>query len=103
MQAKGILAVALGVTLSLFSIACGGGGTASLPPAPSPIGVALSSAMLEVYQGGAPASVDVPVTRPAGTSRSVTLTTPLLPAGVTAEIESPGDGDHGTITFTAAA
>jgi hypothetical protein len=54
MQAKGILAVALGVTLSLFSIACGGGGTASLPPAPSPIGVALSSAMLEVYQGARP-------------------------------------------------
>lgn len=103
MGARTILAVAMTAALSLFSFACGGGGAAPPPPAPSPIGVALSSAALEVYQGGAPASVDVFVTRPTGTSRSVTLTAPLLPAGVTAEIESPGDGNNGRMTLTAAA
>ena len=99
-----LLTFILGVTLGLFSVACGGGGTAPPPPSPPPpIGVALSSATLEVNQGGAPASVDVTVTRPTGTNRSVALSTPLLPAGVTAQIDSPGVGDNGRITFTAAA
>jgi hypothetical protein len=102
MRIRTVLAVVVAAALSLFSFACGGGGAAP-PPPPSSIGVALSSAALEVYQGGAPAAVDVTVTRPTGTSRSVTLSVPLLPAGVTAEIESPGDGNTGRITFTAAA
>jgi hypothetical protein len=103
MRARMVLVVAVAMAAGLFSFACGGGGGAASPPPSSPITVALSLATLEVYRGGEPALVDVTVTRPAGTSRSVTLTAPLLPAGVTAEIESPGDGNQGTITFTAAA
>ena len=43
------------------------------------------------------------MTRPQGTSRSVDLTAVSLPAGVTAQIDSPGSGNTGKVTFTAAA
>jgi hypothetical protein len=57
---------------------------------------------LKVLQDGADsAAVDVTVTRPSGVSGSITLTTSILPNGVTAQVESPGSGDKGKVTFTA--
>lgn len=86
----------------LVTASCGGGGSSN-PPAPA-IGVALSASTLKVFQDGTtPASVDVTVTRPAGTSRSVDLTATSLPSGISAQIDSPGSGNTGKVTFTAAA
>ena len=88
--------------LALLNVSCGGGGGTVNPP-PPPIGVVLSPNALRVLPDGTPASVNVTVTRPAGTSRAVTLTVPLLPPGVTVQIESPGAGNQGKLTFTATA
>jgi hypothetical protein len=85
---------------ALINISCGGGGGASTPP-PPPIGVRLSAARVQALQDGTPVSVDVTITRPAGTSRSVTLSVASLPTGATADVESPGAGDIGKVTITA--
>ncbi len=47
-------------------------------------------------------SVDVTITRPTGNSNEVALTVSSYPNGVTPEIDSPGSGDSGQVTFTAA-
>lgn len=88
--------------LLLLNISCGGGSASPTPP-PSTIGVTLSTPTLNVMQGSEPQSVDVTVSRPSGVTGSVTLTTSILPAGVTAQVESPGTGDKSKVTFTAAA
>ena len=82
----------------LVGVACGGGGTVSTPPAP--ISIALSVSTVTAGQDGTPASVTVTVTRPAGDTASVTVTTNAVPAGVNTEITSPGSGNIGTVTFT---
>ena len=74
-----------------------------MKPPPGPIGIALSPSALRVLPDGTTASVEVTVTRPAGTSRPVTLTLLSIPAGVTAAIQSPAAGSKGTLTFTATA
>jgi hypothetical protein len=81
----------------LLSLSCGGG---SSTPAPPPIGVRLSASSIQTVQDGAPASVDVTITRPTGTSRSVTLSVASLPAGASAIVDSPGSGDTGKVTIT---
>ena len=84
---------------TLLSLSCGGGGSASTP-APPPIGVRLSASTIQTVQDGAPAAVNVTITRPTGTSRSVTLSVAALPAGATTTVDSPGAGDTGTVTIT---
>jgi hypothetical protein len=90
------LAMTLGVVL--VAVSCGGGGSVSTPPAP--ISISLSVSTVTAGQDGTPASVTVTVTRPAGDTASVTLTTSAVPTGVNTEIASPGSGDTGTVTFT---
>ncbi len=60
----------------------------------------LSASSVIALQGGTPAAVNVTVTRPAGTSRPVNLSVVSLPPGVTAQVESPGTGETGKLTFT---
>ena len=95
-----IAAIAATTCLLLLNLSCGGGSASPTPPPPA-IGVALSSPNVSVLQGGVSQSVDVTVSRPSGVTGAVTLTTSILPAGVTAEVESPGTGDKGKVTFSA--
>lgn len=101
MRIRTALALLVLASSALIHVSCGG--EANPPPPPQQIGVRLSPITLKVLQNGTSASVDVTVTRPAGTSRPVTLTLYSVPAGVTAQVDSPGNGDTGKITFTAAA
>lgn len=102
MRARYLIVLIVAILSILATASCGGGGSVS-PPPPA-IGMALSASTLKVLQDGVnTASVDVTVTRPQGTSRSVDLVAPSLPAGVTAQIDSPGSGNTGKVTFTAAA
>jgi len=98
---RNALALLVLASSALIHVSCGG--EANPPPPPQQIGVRLSPITLKVLQNGPPASVDVTVTRPAGTSRPVTLTLYSVPAGVTTQVDSPGSGDTGKIAFTAAA
>ncbi len=92
------------VSLALAILAASCGNESFTEPPPPPLVLQLSPATLQVLQDGSPATLEVTVTRPAGTSRSVTLSIlTILPAGVSAEIEHPGTGSTGKITFTAAA
>ena len=103
MRVRNLVVPILAILSILVMTSCGGGGGPSNPPAPA-IGVALSTGTVKVRQDGVTtASVDVTVTRPQGTSRSVDLTALSLPAGVTAQIDSPGSGNTGKVTFTSAA
>jgi hypothetical protein len=102
----GVKSLLIAVVLTgsaLVNASCGGGGGGAVKPPPGTITVTLSPSALRLLPDGTPASVDVTVTRPAGTSRSVTLTVPLLPAGVTVQVESPGTGNQGKLTFAATA
>jgi hypothetical protein len=101
LRARVVLALFLLVGVALLNMSCGGGTAAK--PLPLPIGVTLSPSALRVVPDGTPASVEVTVTRPAGTSRAVTLTLLSVPAGVTAAVQSPGAGSKGTLTFSATA
>ncbi len=83
-----------------LAVSCGGsGGSASTPP-PTPISISLSSNTVTAGQDGTPGSVTVTVTRPSGDSSAVTLVASAVPAGVTTQIDSPGSGNSGTVTFT---
>jgi hypothetical protein len=77
---------------------CGGGGEAA-PPPPPPILVTLSASAVTALQDGTSASVTVTVTRPAGNSKSITLTVLSAPAYMNTEITSPGTGNTGTVSF----
>jgi hypothetical protein len=66
----------------------------------SGISVSLSSGGAQVYQNESSDTVFVTITRSA-TSGNVTLTVQGVPSNVTAQIQSPGAGDNGSITFTA--
>lgn len=101
MRIRNALALLLLASSALIHVSCGG--EANPPPPPQQIGVRLSPITLKVLQNATPASVDVTVTRPTGTARNVTLSVLSLPAGVTAQVESPGAGNAGKVTFTAAA
>jgi Glycosyl hydrolase catalytic core len=85
---------------ALLSLSCGGGSSAPAP-APPPIGIRLAASLIQTVQDGAPASLDVTITRPTGTSRSVTLSVASLPAGASATVESPGSGDTGSVAISA--
>jgi Glycosyl hydrolases family 39/Putative Ig domain len=69
------------------------------PPPPPSIGMSLAASSLQVLQDSTPASVGATVARPSGNSRPITLSTSALPSGLTAQINSPGAGTSGQITF----
>ncbi|MGH2361510.1 MAG: GH39 family glycosyl hydrolase, partial [bacterium] len=103
MRARYLSILIVAIFSMLVANSCGSGSGSSNPPAPA-IGVTLAASTLKVFQDGTtPASVDVTVTRPTGTSRSVDLSVVTAPSGVTAQIDSPGAGNTGKVTFTAAA
>jgi len=88
------------IGIALFGSSCGSGGSSNNPP-PQPISIQISPSTLTATQDGAPASLNVTVTRPAGNTDSVSLSVTSLPAGVTAtEATQPGTGNSGTINFT---
>lgn len=89
------------IVCAFLTASCGGGGgSVVMPPPPAPISLQLSANTLTATQDGAPASLNVTVTRPSGDTNSVTLSVPSLPTGITAQVTSPGSGNAGAITFT---
>jgi hypothetical protein len=101
MRIHHLLFAVLSPILLLLNMSCGGGSGAPAPPAPPAIGVTLSASSLTLFPDGATASVDVTVSRPSGLTGSVTLQTSILPPGITAQVESPGSGNTGKVTFSA--
>ena len=91
-----LLVVLLG--MALVAVSCGG--ESSSGPPPGPISISLSLSTVTAGQDGTPGFVTVTLTRPSGNTSSVTLTTSSVPAGVNTQIDSPGSGDSGTVTFT---
>ena len=61
----------------------------------------LSPYTATALQDGTPVPVNVALARPSGDSTAATLSVPSMPAGVTAQVQSPGTGNNGTVTFTA--
>ncbi|HMD96309.1 MAG TPA: hypothetical protein VKM93_03115 [Terriglobia bacterium] len=95
-----LLAALLGT--ALVAASCGGSSSQPPPiqnPLP-PISISLSSSTVTAGQDGTPVSVTVTVSRTAGDTSSVTLTTTSVPAGVNTETTSPNGGDRGTVKFT---
>ncbi len=68
-------------------------------PPPTPISISLSASSVTVGQDGTPGSVLVHVNRPDGDTAEVTVTASSVPTGVTAQIDSPGSGFVGTVSF----
>jgi hypothetical protein len=63
------------------------------------MGVSLSVNSMTIYQDGAPGSVNVTITRPAGDSNDVTLSVAPALNSMNVSIQSPGAGNTGTVTF----
>jgi hypothetical protein len=96
---KGEWVVCAGLSaISLALGGCGSGGGSSLP---QDLTLTLSSVSLIAPQDGTPAPVTVTVQRPAGDTSAATLSASSLPAGVHAQITSPGSGNSGSVAFTA--
>jgi hypothetical protein len=96
---KGKWIVSLGgLAVSLLVSGCGSGGGSSLP---QDLTLTLSSVSLVAPQDGTPTSVTVTIQRPAGDTSAATLSASSLPAGLQAQITSPGTGNSGSVTFTA--
>jgi len=92
-----IRAALLGMALATLS--CGGGEMG--PSGGPPLQLSLSANSVAVGQDGKPASVTVTLTRPAGDTNSVSVTASNVPSGVKTQIQSPGTGNTGTVTFAA--
>ncbi len=82
-----------------FSAGCGGGGTSSPPGS---LTLSLASNTAQVFQGQGSTTVNATVVL-SGTTGSVTLNVTGLPTGATDQIQSPGDGTSGSVTFNAGA
>jgi len=86
------------VLLSL-AVGCGGGNMSSSTP-PSSLTLSLANNTAQVFQGQT-ASVTVNATLlRSGTAGNVTLTVTGLATGATDQIQSPGSGNSGSISFT---
>src|ERR1700683_2671663 len=86
------------VLLSL-AVGCGGGSMSSSTP-PSSLTLSLANNTAQVFQGQT-ASVTVNATLlRSGTTGNVTLTVTGLATGATDQIQSPGSGNSGSISFT---
>jgi len=83
----------------LFAVSCGGGSSNNGTP-PPPISISLSASAVTAGQDGTPGFVTVNVTRPSGDTAAVTVTASSVPTGVNTQINSPGSGNSGTVTFT---
>jgi hypothetical protein len=94
--------VSLGVLpLCLIIAGCGSGGSGGGTSLPSNLKLTLSSASVVALQDGTPAPVTVTIQRPSGDTSAATLSTTSLPAGLQAQITSPGSGSSGSVAFTA--
>jgi hypothetical protein len=82
------------VVLAAAAIACGGG---SMSGAGDSVSLSLAASSLQVFQGEASQMVNATITR-MGSVGSVTITVTGLPNGATAQIQSPGAGNSGSIT-----
>lgn len=91
----GSLCFALSVFLC-FSAGCGGGTMGS----PSSLTLSLANDAAQVFQGQGSATVNVTLLR-TGTTGNVTLNVTGLPPGATDQIQSPGNGDSGSVTLDA--
>jgi hypothetical protein len=92
-----ICALALGWLLG--SAGCGGN-SGTQTPVLFPIAITLSSASVTIAANSTAPALTVTVNRAAGDSNPVTLIV-SLPAGVTTQIDSPAQGNMGSIIFSA--
>jgi len=103
MSRKTVLLTAVGSLASLLFGGCGGGSAmSSSPPAYEPITISLSSSATTAPFNGVSPTLTVAVQRVAGDANSVTLSVGSLPGGITPQITSPGTGNTGSISFSAA-
>src|ERR1700693_2569939 len=87
--------------LLTFSAGCGGGSMRSSSSPSGSLTLSLESSTAQVFQGqGFSAPLTATLVR-SGTTGSVTLTVTGLPAGATDQIQSPGSGNSGSVTFNA--
>jgi hypothetical protein len=87
--------------LLTFSAGCGGGSMSSSSSPSGSLTLSLGSSTAQVFQGqGSSAPLTATLVR-SGTTGSVTLTVTGLPAGATDQIQSPGSGNSGSVTFNA--
>jgi putative glycosyl hydrolase len=91
---------ALFVLLS-FSAACGSGSMGSSTPPSGSLTLSLTPNSAQVFQGQATAVTVNATLAESGTTGSVTLNLTGLPPGATDQIQSPGDGNSGSIGFNA--
>lgn len=105
MRTRRVFGLSLVIGVALLAGSCGAGGSPPNNPPPQPISIQISPSTLTATQDGAPASLNVTVTRPAGNTNSVTLNVAALsfPTGLTTQFTEPGTGNTGTITFNASA
>src|ERR1700734_2367840 len=90
---------ALFVLLS-FSAGCGGGSmNSSISPSDS-LTLSLANDTAQVFQGQSSVTVNATLLR-SGTTGNVTLSVAGLPSGATDQIQSPGNGNSGSIAFNA--
>jgi len=87
--------------LLTFSAGCGGGSMSSSNPPRGSLTLSLGSNAAQVFQGQASSvTVNASLVR-SGTTGSVALNVTGLPSGATDQIQSPGSGNSGSITFNA--
>ncbi len=87
---------ALLVLLS-FSAGCGGGSMSS--PSNS-LTLSLAGSSTQVFQGQASITINATLVR-SGTTGNVTLNVSGLPTGATDQVQSPGNGNSGSVAFNA--
>ncbi len=85
--------MALVLALAAAASACGGG---SMSGPGSGVSLSLAALSLQVFQGESLQTVTATITR-TGSVGNVTLTVTGLPSGATAQIQSPGAGNSGSI------
>lgn len=95
---RSFLSFLLAVAALACASSCGGSYSSSGSPAPA-LGVTLDSSTSQVFQTQGPATVNVTVARN-GVTGDVALTLTGLPAGAIADVQSPGAGDTGSVTFS---
>ncbi len=85
----------------LIALGCGGGGMSG-GMLGGGLTLSLANSSAQVYQGQASVTVNVSLVR-TGTTGNVTLTVTGLPTGASDTVQSPGSGNSGSVTLSAAA
>lgn len=81
------------LALAAAAVACGGG---SMSGPGNSVSLSLAASSFQVFQGESAQAVNATITR-TGTVGNVTITVTGLPSGATAQIQSPGAGNSGSV------